>query len=525
MESRCLRHTELPHTSRLFEDYVYHFEKVAGFYELPPRQAVSFQEAVNRLDFPDDRRTALVSALREQNGDHPTLDLLAHPGTVVVVTGQQIGLYSGPAYTIYKALTAVKLAARLTEQGMPAVPVFWLATEDHDFAEVDHCWIFDAAHRPVRLEARAPARTDGPVGETPFSGELTGELRRTLSGFAFGDDVAALVEQTYTEGRSFGAAFHELLRRLLEKFGLVYFDPMQPAMRKLAAPVLRRSLEAAGDLVPAVLERNSALAAAGYHAQVHVEPQSSLLFLLECGRRLPLRRTDDGYIAGTLRFSVDELAGRAESLSPNALLRPAVQDYLLPVAATVVGPAELAYLAQSQVLYRTLLGRMPVVVPRAGFTLLDSRSDRLISRYGLAFGDFYHGEGALRERIASRLVPPGLSRCLWEASAATEKHIERLRAELVRFDPTLAAALDTSRRKIVHQFTKLEHKVARESLRRDERAAEEAAYVYGLVYPERHLQERLYSILPFLAKHGLELLDAIYDNVQLDCPDHQVLVV
>src|SRR5512147_298680 len=178
MESRCLRHTELPHTSRLFEDYVYHFEKVAGFYELPPRQPASFQEAVSRLDFPDERRTALVSALREQNGDHPTLDRLAHPGTVVVVAGQQVGLYSGPAYTIYKALTAVKLAARLTEQGMPAVPVFWLATEDHDFAEVDHCWIFDAAHRPVRLEARSPARTDGPVGEAPFSGELTGELRR-----------------------------------------------------------------------------------------------------------------------------------------------------------------------------------------------------------------------------------------------------------------------------------------------------------------------------------------------------------
>jgi bacillithiol synthase len=525
MESRCLRHTELPHTSRLFEDYLYHFDKVAGFYEYSPHKPSSFREAMDRLDFPEQRRAALVSALREQNGDHPTLGRLAHPGTVVVVTGQQVGLYSGPAYTIYKALTAVKLAARLTERGTPAVPVFWLATEDHDFAEVNHCWVFDSSHRPVRLEARSAGRTEGPVGDVVISSELTGELRQALSGFAFGDDVAALVEQTYTDGRSFGAAFRELLRRLLEKFGLLYLDPMQPAVRELAAPVLRRALETASDLVPMVLERNSALAEAGYHAQVHVEPDSSLLFLLEGSRRLALRRTEDGYIAGTLRLSANELADRAESLSPNALLRPVVQDYLLPVAASVVGPAELAYLAQSQVLYRALLGRMPVVVPRAGFTLLDSRSDRLISRYGLAFGDFYHGEAALRERIASRLVPPGLSRCLWEASAATEKHIERLRAELVGFDPTLAAALDTSRRKIVHQFTKLERKVARESLRRDERASEEAAYVYGLVCPEKHLQERLYSILPFLAKHGLELLDAIYDNVQLDCPDHQVLVV
>src|SRR5947209_14972308 len=142
MESACLRHTELPNTSRLFADYLYHHDRVAPFYSVEG----------HRPEFPADRRAALVAALRAQNGDSPALDLLAEPGTVAYVTGQQVGLFSGPAYTIYKALTAVRLAAQSTAEGKPAVPIFWLATEDHDFAEVNHSWSFNSAGQPVPLK-------------------------------------------------------------------------------------------------------------------------------------------------------------------------------------------------------------------------------------------------------------------------------------------------------------------------------------------------------------------------------------
>jgi len=521
MEARCVRLTDLPQTSRLLGDFVYHYDRLSSIFGAER----DFLQAASRIHYPDDHRAALVTALGELNPNHLALDLLARPGTVTVTTGQQVGLYSGPAYTVYKALTAARLARELNDKGIPAVAVFWLATEDHDFAEVNHCWAFDGAHRPARLEAQAAGGTGGPVGRIVVGQGPIEELRAVLGPHAFGEGVLGAVEGAYRPGQTLGRGFAELLKRLLAPYGLLFLDPLAPAVRELAAPILRRALEQAPELNHRLLERNAALEAAGYHAQVRVEPQSSLLFLFENGRRLPLARLDGDYMAGGKRYSPEELAARAPDLSPNALLRPVMQDSILPTAAYVGGPAEIAYLAQAQVLYEALLGRMPVVVARAGFTLLDARSDKLLRRYGLTLGDFFHGEEALRERIAARLVPESLGRVLEESTAKASRELDALSAEMARFDRTLVEALERSRRKVLYQFSKLERKAAREALRRNERAAQEAASLYGLICPGKHLQERLYSILPFLAKHGPDLLEKIYASIRLDCPDHQLLVV
>jgi uncharacterized protein YllA (UPF0747 family) len=300
---------------------------------------------------------------------------------------------------------------------------------------------------------------------------------------------------------------------------------MLPEFRELAAPALHAAVEAHADLTQRMLERNRELVAAGYHAQVHVEEQTSFVFLLENGKRLGLRRNGREYVQNGRRFSAEELMARAASLSPNALLRPVVQDSILPTAACIMGPAEAAYLAQSEVLYRTILGRMPVVVPRTGFTILDRHSEKLMDRYGLSLPDFFHGEDVLRERIAAKLVPPALNAALGETAKVVDKAIERLRGDLSAFDPTLAQALDRSQRKIAYQLSKIEGKAGREAMRRNDRAISDAASLNGLIFPERHLQERLYSILPFLAKHGLDLVDHLYQAIELDCPDHRMMVV
>jgi uncharacterized protein YllA (UPF0747 family) len=190
-----------------------------------------------------------------------------------------------------------------------------------------------------------------------------------------------------------------------------------------------------------------------------------------------------------------------------------------------MGPAEVAYMAQAQVLYRALLDRMPVVVPRASFTLVDSHAARLLGRYGLSLADLFGGEEALRERIARKLIPPLIGRRLEETSAETKALAERLCADLTSFDPTLAEAMERGQRKILYQLAKIERKVSREILRRDQRAIGETAYLGRMLYPEKHLQERFYSTLPFLAQHGLELLDTIYEDLRLDSPDHQLLLV
>jgi len=210
MHCSCVRQTELPHTTALAADTFYHPDKLSAFYRHPLRDLESFRAAAAEIDFSDDRRARLVAALRRQNGDSPALARLAQPGTVVVATGQQVGLFSGPAYTVFKALHAVRLAEWLTQNGIPAVPVFWVATEDHDFAEVNHVWVFDAKHRPVKLEMRRAASLQ-PVGTVTLASPPVNELRAALHGMPFGDEVADEVEETYRGGNTMGGAFGELV--------------------------------------------------------------------------------------------------------------------------------------------------------------------------------------------------------------------------------------------------------------------------------------------------------------------------
>jgi bacillithiol synthase len=518
MEPACIRHTDLPGTTRLFADFTYHFDRVAKFYRYNPHDPASLEQAAREIDYPDDRRAALVAALRAQNGNSDSLDRLAQPGTVAVVTGQQVGLFSGPAYTIYKAITAARIARELNDRGIPAVPVFWLATEDHDFEEVNHTWVFDAAHQPTILRAAAPNENgrQRPVGNIAIDSPPVDALASALASYPFADEVIAAVRDAYAPGTTMGAAFRKLLTTLLQKLDLIFLDPLDPAIRKIGAPLVAEALSAAGELKARLLERNRDLEAAGYHAQVHLDAKTSLFFLLENGERIPLRRANSDY---------SDLRERAAEISPNALLRPVMQDYLLPTVAYIGGPAELAYLAQSQVLYDRLLGRMPVVTSRSSFTLVEPRAEKLLNRYRLTVPDIFTHEEGLKERVARALISESLAPVFDETIDGMCKNIDHLQHEMRRFDRSLAASLDGLRRKMVWNVQNTRRKVEREMMRRDHRAAEDARYLSNLVFPHRHPQERFYSILPFLAKHGPDLIDLAYDAARLDCPDHRVLII
>ena len=187
----CVRQTELPNTTRLFADVLYHPDRTAPFYRHPMRELEAFQAAAGQIEFSAERRAALIDAFRVQNPESPALERLAQPGTVAVITGQQVGLFSGPSYTIYKVLHAIQLAEWLSENGLPAVPVFWLATEDHDFAEVNHAWVFGADQQPRKLEMRRTS-VEQPVGDVALVAPPIRELRAAMHGLPFGEEVADL---------------------------------------------------------------------------------------------------------------------------------------------------------------------------------------------------------------------------------------------------------------------------------------------------------------------------------------------
>lgn len=533
MSGGCIRHTEIPASTPLFVDYVYEFKRASAFYRHPPALS-AVPAAVAELNFDQGRREALFEALAEQNGAAGPaaaahLERLRDPNTVVVVTGQQVGLYGGPVFAIYKALTAARLAAHLTSQGISAVPVFWLATEDHDLAEVDHAWAFNGSRRPVRLQAATNGQPNQPVGGVTLTSSALEDVRGALSALPFGGEVTAIAAQAYATPNSFGSGFAALFGKVLGRYGLLHLDPMRPAVRRLAEPLLRTAIEQSPALIEQLIERGRQLEQAGYHTQVHVAADTSLIFLIEDGKRIALRRSGDTYKGGGRSYSSQELlarlAERPQDFSPNALLRPVMQDYLLPTAVYVGGPAELAYLAQAETVYSRLLGRMPVVVPRASFSIVDQRARKLLDRYGLKLTDCFLGAASLRARIADRLVPSQLQQAFDEGGAQLERVLSAVGAQLDRFDPTLDDALERSRRKIRFQFHKIRSKAARESLRRDSRAAEEAAYLSQSLFPQETLQERVYCVLPFLAAHGLDLADRVYEAINPDCHDHQVLMV
>jgi bacillithiol biosynthesis cysteine-adding enzyme BshC len=525
METACLRHTDVPGVSRLFADHQYHFDRVAKFYSGSPCDFESYRKAAASLAYPAERRAAVVGALRRQNGDSAALDELAREGTVAVVTGQQVGLFSGPAYSIYKALTAIRLAARLTESGIRAVPVFWLATEDHDFAEVNEAWIFDDQFHPVRLQSPQTVTGHRPVGTLPLDGLPWEELDAAFATLPFGAEAAALAREAYQPGRTWGEAFRALFEILLAPLEIIFFDPLDGELRQVAAPLLSDAVRSADVLGRNLLERNAELERAGYHAQVHFEPSTSLFFLLDGGERITLRRQNGSYVAPGRRHSADELGGMADRLSPNALLRPVMQDYLLPTAAYIGGPAELAYLAQASVIYDQLLGHMPVAASRSGFTIVDEHARRVMTRYSVSLAEVLAGGDTVRQRISHALVPPHVLAQTERARAAAESALASLETELRSFDPTLAEAAAKRRAKILHHFETIGAKTGREALRRNERAAREAAYLSNSVLPHGHLQERFYSGLALYARFGPELVRELYGRVQLDCPDHQIVYV
>lgn len=525
MESACVHQTQIPGASKLFCDYLYQFDSVKSFYSSHFSELNSLTDTARRLRYPESRRERMVAALRTQNGPSESLSLLSQAGTVAVVTGQQVGLFSGPAYTVFKALTAVKLTEHLRSQGVNAVPVFWLATEDHDLAEVDHAWVFDREAQPSKVSVTNTVTNGGPVGRVELLELPISQLREALAGLPFRDEVIEKVSAAYHPGATFGSAFRALLQDILKDFGLLYLDPLAPEVRAIAADFIKDIIDRVPELVSALRERDKELIGAGYHAQVLVEEDTSLLFLLNEHKRTVIRWKDGRFVSREASYSASELKQIAEHLSPNALLRPVMQDYLLPTASYVGGPAETAYLAQSQVLYNSLLGQMPVIFPRNSFTLLDTRTAKLLQRYGLHVCDIFDYQEKVKSQIAAKLVPSDLAERFASLRSSLAFSLATLQSDLLHFDPTLESAARKSTSKILYQLEKLEKKTARETLQRDERASRDAAYVANLVYPHRHLQERFYSTVPFLAKHGLDLPQKLLKEAQLTCPDHMIRVI
>ena len=540
MECHCLRFHEIPQTTKLFSSFIDDFSSVKEFYAHAPDEA-GVRAAAQKIRLDAGMRKAVAELLRQQNerlgsdaATEKNIERLAN-GAVAVVTGQQTGLFSGPAYSIYKALDAIRWADKLTKSGVDAVPIFWMATEDHDLAEVNQVFFGDR-EEISRIELPLGDDIAGPSVGRISLGKMAGAVVDHAVELLEGPGLPAISEAlraSYREGETFGSAFGKLLARLMKGRGIILLDPLDSRLHELARPIYRKAVEDSQALINDLTARDKLLDKLGFHAQVKVTQQSTLLFLDVNGKRQPLRRRNGGFAAGDAKFSAAELLAKIDSepqrLTPSVLLRPVLQDSLLPTAAYIGGPAEVAYMAQAQVVYRRLLGRMPAILPRASFTLIEPTVARAMTKYDLDFRDALHGRQTVRRKMELNSLPRGLVAKFSRDEKGLKRILGSYRAPLGRMDKSLPSALDTVERKILYQFEKLRGKAGRAENFRTGVLDRHEREILGALFPHHGLQERTLCLLPFLARHGVELLDRLYAEMSGEksgpCSGHRVVIL
>ncbi|HEY6304646.1 MAG TPA: bacillithiol biosynthesis cysteine-adding enzyme BshC [Terriglobales bacterium] len=543
MKSQCLPFTQIPHSTRLFLDYLSYIPSVRGMYPRSPIFSEWVKDESGRVVYDDVRRGKVSEILLRQNvawGASPsTLANIERfrRGALAGVTGQQVGLFGGPLFSIYKALTAVKLAVEATAAGVDCVPVFWLATEDHDLAEVNHVALLSERGLPETLTVESLGFEshvdDAPVGAIKFGREPVVERAATLLGDS---EVTTWLRQAYRPGESLGSAFALLFARLFADWGVILLDPADKDFHDLAKPLFRAAVERASELDEALLARGKAIEAAGYHQQVKVTSATTLLFEVKDGARTVVRRKNktngvngDEFAVGEERISAQELVDRIEAaperFNPNVLLRPVVQDFLLPTLVYTGGAAEVAYFAQVAVVYEKLLGRVTPVLPRFSATLVEAKPERILTRYQLGLPDLFLGPEKVREAIAARSLPSDLQTRFEEAYASVEKSMTALRESIGRLDSTLVDTAESSRTSMVHQVDRLRARVARAEEQRNEVITRHADALTNALFPDKALQEREVAGVSFVARYGPQLLASLYQTILPDCHDHQVIDV
>lgn len=535
MKSHCYPFRQIPHSSKLFLEYLDFTPSVQPFYARSPRFLEWAQDQSARIQYPAAHRAQLAAILERQNrswgAGSKTLANIEQfrSGACALNTGQQVGLFGGPAFSIYKALSAVKLAEEARNLGIECVPIFWLATEDHDFEEVNQIKIPSGEGRLEALSSGEQAKPDAPVGTINLGSKASEAVARATE--LLGDSEAAqALQECYRSGETFGSAFTKLFTRLFSDYGVILLDGSDPELDRIAAPLYSAAVERASEITQAVLSRNVQLESSGYHQQVRVSDSSTLLFVIKDGVRIPIHRVKSGeFLAGEQKLTQQQLveiaASSPQSLSPNVLLRPIIQDYLLPTLAYVGGAAEIAYFAQAGVVYEALLGRTTPIVPRFSATLVELKTKALLEKYQLTPQDVFQGPEAVREAIAARRLPPNLQSSFEQAAANVEHSMKAVREALAQLDKTLVESAEHAEAKMLYQITNLRARSARSELRQSEVIGRHADALNNSLYPEKTLQEREFAGIYFLAKYGRDLMNGLVETIHPDCLDHQIIEV
>jgi bacillithiol biosynthesis cysteine-adding enzyme BshC len=542
-----IEYRQLPATaggySELFLDYLTNYETVRGFFPTNFRDDAALEKVMQRVGARTLDRKTLIDILLEQNRGYNSssqslenINRLAKPETYAIVTGQQVGLFGGPLYTLYKAITTISLAERLRIKypRKDFVPVFWLEGEDHDLAEMNQAGLLDRGNTPVKVSylpgGQMPERNVGPVGELTFDAALDKtfrELEEDLAPTEFTGSLLAGLRECYAQGRTFNKSFAAWLNVLVGDHGLVFLSSNHPGVKRILAPLFVKELEEYPQSSQIVISRSAELEDR-YHAQV--KPKSINLFLFHKGGRYAIEpREVDFSLKGTRAFfQKDELLRIAqekpEQLSPNVVLRPLCQDTLLPTLCYVAGPSEIAYHAQIEPLYEHFGVTQPILYPRASVSLLQSGVTRALEKYGLDLTEFFGNVDRVSAKVVDQISEIKLDPLFRNAENSVHESLSELKFGLKEIDPTLLGALNNVVTKIDAHLKVLEEKSVAAQKRRNETAVRQIEKAAAGLLPGGNLQERELSALYFLNRHGFGFVAWLFAHIDIAGFKHQVLV-
>jgi len=531
---------QLPGISSLIEDYFYAFGKVDEFYNGDFRDPTAFQNQMEKVKSRTLPRKKVAATLKAQNQKYgcgvktqKNINKLLDQQTYAVVTGQQVGLFSGPLYTIYKTLTAIKLAQYLNQNSeVCVVPIFWMASDDHDFQEINHIHILDKNNQIQKIQYASETFAD----RIPASNILlTSNIERCLQELdvsthdtEFKKDVLYDLSDAYQSGRSFADAFAVWMTRLFKSHGLIFMDASHPDFKALGKQVFHQEIAEDSPSTQQALEASGKLHDKNYKSQIQLHDGILNVFFVDRQRQTIKIKDSDFYIKGIERaVTKTELLDQVETsphrFSPNVLLRPMYQDALLPTVAYIGGPSEIAYFAQMKGIYECFNLPMPVVYPRKTVTLLENRMDRILSRYALTVPDMWQNVDRIITKIVKRQIPESIGDALNAATSHIQQDFASIKKEVAFFEPTLEQPVMRTLGKLNHQLHALERKIQQASKNKNEVVTRQIQTVHNRLYPDNRLQERVFNIVPILMKHGYTVADRLIEAINIECHDHQVI--
>ena len=527
---------EMPGLSQLTRDYLSHLHRIEKYFSADFRNWNEYELLVKKIHpVPRPYMEDLIALLIEQNNIFKcgpqtlqNIDQLSNRNALVVATGQQVGLFTGPLYTVYKALTTIKLAQELEQRlHLPVLPLFYLVSEDHDFVEVQWAGVVDKSNHFADIRYEPSERHD----RMPVSQIILDEsINEKIDSFAemmpdteFKKDIFASLKACYQPGTAFHTAFARWFQKLFSRYGIILFDSADVRYKKYVQHIFEKEL--AENVTAKCLQKtNAELMRQGYHAQIPVHNDRPGLFILQNGRH-SLQREGGKFRnmqSGEL-FDVNALLQQTEKLSPKAVLRPIVEDALFPTIAYVGGPGEIAYWAQLKDVYKAFDLPMPIVFPRAGFTLIEAKVNRHLKKFGLTPLDFITNEKTALANISRSMIPADLERKIQDIRNQLQNDLPCLGDEIAAIDPTLKKAFTKTEQSLIHQFNILEHKVSNALRQKQSILNNQFLSISENLKPEETLQERKLNIIPFLAKYDWTLLEKLFRAIHVNDYNHQLL--